>query len=122
MFSERIDFAHERAFLAARGRGATTRRSAVQHEAVTAPLLTESALRTVSRDFPQRGLLGEADGGDDDGDLVFFNTNAPNSGVICGVQVSTQHMTQVDSVAGPLTKTYRALAKATPSAVFSRTL
>jgi hypothetical protein len=54
----------------------------LQHQLVTSPLLTYSALKQRSSDFPSRGLLGTSAG-----DRVYVNTNAPSSAVICGVQV-----------------------------------
>ncbi|KAJ7430794.1 hypothetical protein B0H11DRAFT_2134212 [Mycena galericulata] len=55
----------------------------LQHQLVTSPLLTYSALKQRAADFPSRGLLGTSAG-----DRVYVNTNAPSSAVICGVQGS----------------------------------
>lgn len=55
---------------------------ALQHQIVTAPLFTFAALAKIPDSLPQRGLLGKT--GDD---RIYFNANAPSSGVICGVQV-----------------------------------
>ncbi|KAJ6577807.1 hypothetical protein B0H19DRAFT_1062386 [Mycena capillaripes] len=53
----------------------------LNHQLVTSPLLTYSALEHHVVDFPSRGLLGTSAG-----DRIYFNTNAPSSTVICGVQ------------------------------------
>ncbi|KAJ7679442.1 hypothetical protein DFH06DRAFT_974912 [Mycena polygramma] len=55
----------------------------LQHQLVTSPLLTYSALKQRPAEFPSRGLLGTSAG-----DRVYVNTNAPSSTVICGVQGS----------------------------------
>ncbi|KAJ7854277.1 hypothetical protein B0H14DRAFT_764145 [Mycena olivaceomarginata] len=55
----------------------------LNHQLVTSPLLTYSALKHRATDFPSRGLLGTSAG-----DRVYFNTNTPSSAVICGVQGS----------------------------------
>ncbi|KAJ7639331.1 hypothetical protein FB45DRAFT_1055469 [Roridomyces roridus] len=55
----------------------------LQHQLVTSPLLTFSALKNRPQDFPSRGLVGTSAG-----DRVYFNTNAPNSAIVCGVQGS----------------------------------
>ncbi|KAJ6487305.1 hypothetical protein DFH09DRAFT_1457014 [Mycena vulgaris] len=60
-----------------------TDRNLLRHQLVTSPLLTYSALKHHAADFPSRGLLGTSAG-----DRVYFNTNAPSSAVICGVQGS----------------------------------
>jgi hypothetical protein len=54
----------------------------LNHQLITSPLLTYSALKHRATDFPSRGLLGTSAG-----DRVYFNTNTPSSAVICGVQV-----------------------------------
>jgi cysteine synthase len=54
----------------------------LHHQLITSPLLTYSALEHCAADFPSRGLLGTSAG-----IRVYLNTNAPNSAVICGVQV-----------------------------------
>ncbi|KAH7101548.1 P-loop containing nucleoside triphosphate hydrolase protein [Auriculariales sp. MPI-PUGE-AT-0066] len=81
-----MDLEQERAFLAPRCP------SNVEHDdhsmnqgLATTPLFTASALQTAGAAvFPLRGLLGATS----DGDLVYFNTNSPSSGVVCGVQGS----------------------------------
>ncbi|KAF8181950.1 hypothetical protein K438DRAFT_1601130 [Mycena galopus ATCC 62051] len=55
----------------------------LNHQVVTSPLLTHSALKHRATDFPSRGLLGTSAG-----DRVYINTNTPSSAVICGVQGS----------------------------------
>ncbi|KAJ7479072.1 hypothetical protein FB451DRAFT_1350976 [Mycena latifolia] len=55
----------------------------LNHQLVTSPLLTYSALKHRAADFPSRGLLGTSAG-----DRVYINTNTPSSAVICGVQGS----------------------------------
>ncbi|KAJ7639335.1 hypothetical protein FB45DRAFT_740491 [Roridomyces roridus] len=55
----------------------------LQHQLVTSPLLTFSALKNRPQDFPSRGLVGISAG-----DRLYFNTNAPNSAIVCGVQGS----------------------------------
>ncbi|KAJ6566950.1 hypothetical protein B0H19DRAFT_1025516 [Mycena capillaripes] len=55
----------------------------LRHQLITSPLLTYSALKHRVADFPSRGLLGTSAG-----DRIYFNTNAPSSAVICGVQGS----------------------------------
>ncbi|KAF7342598.1 p-loop containing nucleoside triphosphate hydrolase protein [Mycena sanguinolenta] len=55
----------------------------LEHQLVTSPLLTYSALKHRAADFPSRGLLGTSTG-----DRVYINTNTPSSAVICGVQGS----------------------------------
>ncbi|KAJ7735542.1 hypothetical protein DFH07DRAFT_905815 [Mycena maculata] len=55
----------------------------LNHQLVTSPLLTYSALKHRPADFPSRGLLGTSAG-----DRVYINTNTPSSAVICGVQGS----------------------------------
>jgi hypothetical protein len=54
----------------------------LNHQLVTSPLLTYSALKHRAADFPSRGLLGTSAR-----DRVYINTNTPSSAVICGVQV-----------------------------------
>lgn len=54
----------------------------LNHQLVTSPLITYSALKHRAADFPSRGLLGTSAG-----DRVYINTNTPSSAVICGVQV-----------------------------------
>ncbi|EJD43831.1 hypothetical protein AURDEDRAFT_65958 [Auricularia subglabra TFB-10046 SS5] len=54
-----------------------------QHEIVTAPLVSISALARSGDAFPQRGLLGKSVA---NGERVYFNANTPSSGVVCGVQ------------------------------------
>ena len=54
----------------------------LNHQLITSPLLTYSALQHRAADFPSRGLLGTSAG-----DRVYINTNTPSSVVICGVQV-----------------------------------
>ena len=85
MISE--DFAPELAFLASRRRNETGLELGDQgrlHERLTAPLVTLSALRAAGRSvYPQRGLLGATD----QDEAIYFNTNTPCSGVVCGVQV-----------------------------------
>ncbi|KAH7094198.1 hypothetical protein BKA62DRAFT_644786 [Auriculariales sp. MPI-PUGE-AT-0066] len=88
-----LDLAQEETFFASRrqthglnldGAGHTG-----NHGLKTAPLFTASALRAAGTAvFPLRGLLGATT---DDEDLVYFNTNAPSSGVVCGVQVRTDY-------------------------------
>jgi len=56
--------------------------SSHRHQLVNAPLLKLAALQHRLDDFPSRGLLGVSDG-----ERIYINTNAPNSGVVCGVQV-----------------------------------
>ncbi|KAH7101544.1 hypothetical protein BKA62DRAFT_179305 [Auriculariales sp. MPI-PUGE-AT-0066] len=51
------------------------------HQLVTSPLLKYSVLARHSDAFPSRGLLGTCGG-----ERVYINTNAPSSGVVCGVQ------------------------------------
>ncbi|KAF7344954.1 p-loop containing nucleoside triphosphate hydrolase protein [Mycena venus] len=55
----------------------------LRHQLVTSPLLTYSAVEHHAAHFPSRGLLGTSAG-----KRVYFNTNAPSSVVICGVQGS----------------------------------
>ncbi|KAJ7255110.1 hypothetical protein B0H12DRAFT_1323296 [Mycena haematopus] len=55
----------------------------LRHQLFTSPLLTRSALEHHVADFPSRGLLGTSTN-----NRVYFNTNAPSSTVICGVQGS----------------------------------
>ncbi|KAJ7914991.1 hypothetical protein B0H13DRAFT_1711751 [Mycena leptocephala] len=55
----------------------------LNHQLVTSPLLTYSALKHRAADFPSRGLLGTSAR-----DRVYINTNTPSSAVICGVQGS----------------------------------
>ncbi|KAJ7639330.1 hypothetical protein FB45DRAFT_424867 [Roridomyces roridus] len=55
----------------------------LQHQLVTSPLLTFSVLQDRAADFPSRALLGL-----NAGERIYFNTNAPNSAVICGIQGS----------------------------------
>ncbi|KAH7101552.1 hypothetical protein BKA62DRAFT_179537 [Auriculariales sp. MPI-PUGE-AT-0066] len=83
-----MDFSQEYAFVTSRRRSTLdditghTR----NHGLATAPLFTMSALKVVGpKVFPFRGLLGVMT---EKEDLVYFNTNAPSSGVICGVQGS----------------------------------
>lgn len=54
---------------------------AIEHQIATAPLFTFAALSKVPESLPQRGLLGKTGT-----DRIYFNPNAPSSGVICGVQ------------------------------------
>ncbi|KAJ6577847.1 hypothetical protein B0H19DRAFT_1253149 [Mycena capillaripes] len=56
----------------------------IRHQLITSPLLSYSVLEHRVADFPSRGLLGNSAG---DSDRIYFNTNAPSSAVICGVQV-----------------------------------
>jgi len=81
------DFAQEFAFLAASRRRTSKTRGVTQgrnHELATAPLVTLSALQAAGQDvFPQRSLLGVTAGDEP----IYFNTNTPCSGVVCGVQV-----------------------------------
>ena len=55
----------------------------LQHQLITSPLLNFAAVRHHAEAFPSRGLLGTTTG-----ERLYMNTNAPSSGVICGVQVS----------------------------------
>jgi hypothetical protein len=55
----------------------------VRHQLLTSPLFTYSAFKHRAADLPSRGLLGTSAG-----ERLYFNTNAPSSVVICGVQVS----------------------------------
>jgi len=54
----------------------------LDHQLTTSPLVTFSALEQHATAFPSRALLGTASG-----ERIYLNTNAPSSGVICGVQV-----------------------------------
>lgn len=79
-------FPRELSFLAsAAARQRSGLASGLRHELVTAPLVTLSAMARCVNDFPQRGLLGL--GGEDAAERVYFNSNTPSSGVVCGVQV-----------------------------------
>ncbi|KAH7104077.1 P-loop containing nucleoside triphosphate hydrolase protein [Auriculariales sp. MPI-PUGE-AT-0066] len=81
-----MDLAQERTFLTSRRRPNledTSNRS--NHGLVTTPLFSESALQAAGEDvFPLRGLLGVTA----EDNMVYFNTNTPSSGVVCGVQGS----------------------------------
>ncbi|KAJ7753541.1 hypothetical protein B0H16DRAFT_1886945 [Mycena metata] len=55
----------------------------VRHQLLTSPLFTYSAFKHRAADLPSRGLLGTSAG-----ERLYFNTNAPSSVVICGVQGS----------------------------------
>ncbi|KAK6968900.1 p-loop containing nucleoside triphosphate hydrolase protein [Favolaschia claudopus] len=57
----------------------------LRHQLLTAPMLTRSAMQHHIEAFPLRGLLGVT--GED---RMYYNTNAPGSTVICGVQVSAK--------------------------------
>ncbi|KAF7350680.1 p-loop containing nucleoside triphosphate hydrolase protein [Mycena sanguinolenta] len=75
---------HELAFLAtATPVEEQTDANFLHHQLITSPLLTYSAIKHNTADFPSRGLLGMSAG-----DRVYVNTNAPSSAVICGVQGS----------------------------------
>ena len=54
----------------------------VHQQLVTAPLLNLTALQQNLKDFPSRGLLGLSNG-----ERIYLNTNAPSSGIVCGVPV-----------------------------------
>ena len=58
--------------------------SSHHHQLVNAPLLKLAALERHLDSFPSRGLLGVSER-----ERIYLNTNAPNSGVVCGVQVSS---------------------------------
>ncbi|KAH7094195.1 hypothetical protein BKA62DRAFT_42724 [Auriculariales sp. MPI-PUGE-AT-0066] len=86
--SSRDELRDELAFLADAGHGAAKDHSAtslLDHQLVTSPLLAFSALDRHMDSFPSRGLLGTAG---TDSERLYFNTNAPSSGLICGVQGS----------------------------------
>ena len=75
----------ELAFLADAGHGAAAnekRDSLLDHQLTTSPLVTFSAFEQHPHAFPSRALLGTAGG-----ERIYLNTNAPSSGVVCGVQV-----------------------------------
>ena len=52
------------------------------HQLINAPLLKLAVLQQYLDYFPSRGILGVSDG-----EHIYLNTNVPNSGVVCGVQV-----------------------------------
>ncbi|KAK7035579.1 p-loop containing nucleoside triphosphate hydrolase protein [Favolaschia claudopus] len=55
----------------------------LRHQLLTSPLTAHAAVKRNPKDFPSRGLIGTSAG-----ERVYFNTNAPSSTVICGVQGS----------------------------------
>jgi len=57
------------------------------HQLINAPLLNLAALQQHLDYFPSRGILGTSDG-----ERIYLNTNAPNSGVVCGVQVRLRYV------------------------------
>ncbi|KAH7101551.1 P-loop containing nucleoside triphosphate hydrolase protein [Auriculariales sp. MPI-PUGE-AT-0066] len=81
-----MDLEQERAFLAQRHPSNLEHDDhSINHELATSPLFTASALQSAGAAiFPLRGLLGATT----DDDLIYFNTNSPSSGVVCGVQGS----------------------------------